>query len=79
MQISRKPIEMNFMLEILPNQAPIDIDQYQRLVGVLIYMPHMRLDITYVSNILSKFMHITSEEHTNATYRIMRYFERRSK
>ena len=67
------PIEVNHGLSIQGDQVPTDKDQYQRLVGRLIYLSHTRPDITYVVNIVSQFMHSPSKEHMDVVYQVLRY------
>ena len=50
-------------------------EQYQRLVGKLIYLAHRRPDIAYVVGIVSQFMHNPQEEHMEAAMRIVRYLK----
>ena len=69
------PMEMNHKLGILPDQAPTDKGRYQRLVGRLIYLSHIRPDIAYAVSVVSQFMHAPSEEHMEAVYRILRYLK----
>jgi len=69
------PIKMNHKLGIFPDQTPIDIGHYQRLVGRLIYLSHTRPNLAYGVSVVSQFMHAPSEEHMNAVYRILRYLK----
>ncbi|KAD3641543.1 hypothetical protein E3N88_30767 [Mikania micrantha] len=56
--------------------APLtDKEQYQRLVGKLIYLSHTRPDIAYVVGIVSQFMHQPQESHMEAVWRIIRYLK----
>ena len=52
-KLATTPIEVNHRLGIFPNQVPTDVGRYQHLVGRLIYMSHMRPDITYVISVIS--------------------------
>ena len=69
------PIAQNERLSIHDNQIPTDKDQYQRLVGKLIYLSHTRPDITYVVSLVSQFMHNPSKDHMNVVIRILRYLK----
>ena len=51
------PIDPNLRLEEAENDATVDKEMYQRLVGRLIYLSHTRLDIAYVVSVISQFMH----------------------
>ncbi|XP_058068548.1 secreted RxLR effector protein 161-like [Magnolia sinica] len=66
---------MNHKLRVFPDQAPTDKGGYQRLVGRLIYLSHMRPDIAYAVSVISQFIHAPSEEHMKAVYRILRYLK----
>ncbi|WKA05493.1 hypothetical protein VitviT2T_023456 [Vitis vinifera] len=47
--------------------------EYRTLVGSLQYLCLTRLDISYVVNKLSQFMHHPMSEHWNAAKRLLRY------
>ncbi|XP_038698474.1 uncharacterized mitochondrial protein AtMg00810-like [Tripterygium wilfordii] len=53
----------------------VDKERYQRLVGRLIYLTHMRPDVTYAVSIVSQFMHDPRTSHMEVVYRILRYFK----
>ena len=69
------PTEVNYRLSIQGDQVPTDKDQYQRLVGRLIYLSHTRSDIAYAVSVVSQFMHSPSKEHMDAVYRVLRYLK----
>ncbi|CAL2249192.1 unnamed protein product [Prunus armeniaca] len=69
------PIEMNHKLCEDMDQEPTNKEQYQRLVGRLIYLAHTRLDIAYVVSVVSQFMHSPNVSHRNAVDRILRYLK----
>ncbi|GJW81349.1 putative RNA-directed DNA polymerase [Tanacetum coccineum] len=69
------PIETNHKLMVHPNQVPTNKDRYQRPVGKLIYLPHIRPDIAYAVSVVSRFMHSPSKDHMKAVYRILRYLK----
>ena len=58
------PIVQNHHLTEYPDQVPINIEQYQKLVGRLIYLS--RPDITHAVNLVSQFMHNPIEVHMEA-------------
>jgi hypothetical protein len=68
-------METNHKLRILPYQVPTDIGRYQRLVGRLIYLTHIRPVIAYAVSVVSQFMHAPSKEHMDAVNRILRYLK----
>lgn len=53
----------------------LDEEQYQRLVGKLIYLSHTHPDIAFAVSMVSQFMHSPRQEHFNAIYRILRYLK----
>ena len=69
------PIEVNHHLESTEDQVPANKDQYQKLVGKLIYLSHTRPDIAYVVSVVCRFMHAPREKHMNAVFRILRYLK----
>ncbi|CAL8993798.1 unnamed protein product [Prunus brigantina] len=69
------PIEMNHKLCEGMDQEPTNKEQYQRLVGRLIYLAHTRPDIAYVVSVVSQFMHSPNVSHRNAVDRILRYLK----
>lgn len=50
-------IEINHKLTIHQDQTPVNKEKYQRLVGKLIHLSHMRPNIVYAVSIVSQFMH----------------------
>ncbi|CAL8991565.1 unnamed protein product [Prunus brigantina] len=69
------PIEMNNKLCEDMDQEPTNKEQYQRLVGRLIYLAHTRPDIAYAVSVVSQFMHSPSVSHRNAIDHILRYLK----
>ena len=67
------PIMVNHGLQIKEGAEPADRGRYQRIVGKLIYLSHMRPDIAYVVGVVSQFMHQPKTEHSEAALRIVRY------
>lgn len=60
------PVVQNLKLEEHPDQAPVNKERYQRLVGKQIYLSHTRPDIAYTVSLVSQFMHNPSEAHMEA-------------
>jgi hypothetical protein len=52
-----------------------DINQFQRLVGKLIYLTVTRPDISFSISQISKFMHAPQTPHLEAINRILRYLK----
>ena len=50
-------------------------DQYRRMVGKLIYVPHTRPDITYAMSVVSRYMHLPQVQHMEVVMRILRYLK----
>ncbi|TYK26078.1 Retrovirus-related Pol polyprotein from transposon TNT 1-94 [Cucumis melo var. makuwa] len=57
------------------DQVPVDKEQYQRLVGKLIYLSHTRPDISFVVSVVSQFMQAPYEKHMEAVNKILRYLK----
>jgi hypothetical protein len=51
----------------------VDRGQYQRLVGILLYLAHTRPDIVYAVNMVSRYMHDSRIPHQEVVYQILRY------
>lgn len=69
------PMEQNHGLEECFDQVPADKEQYQRLVGRLIYLSHTRPDIAYAVSVVSRFMYNPGQQHMDAVIRILRYLK----
>jgi len=69
------PIDPNQKLGNIVDGVPVNVQQYQRLVGRLIYLAHTRPDIAFAVSLVSQFMHSPCEEHLDATHRILRYLK----
>jgi hypothetical protein len=69
------PIEPNLKLHAAKTGEVKDREQYQRLIGRLIYLSHTHPDIAFAVNMVSQFMHSPGPEHFEAIYRILRYLK----
>lgn len=69
------PIEPNLKLEPAKTEKVINREQYQRLVGKLLYLSHTRPDIAFATSVVSQFMHSPGPDHFDAVYRILRYLK----
>ncbi|XP_020417872.1 uncharacterized protein LOC109948621 [Prunus persica] len=69
------PIEMYHKLCEDMDQEPSNKEQYQCLVGRLIYLAHTKPDIAYDVSVVSQFMHSPSVSHRNAVDRILIYLK----
>ena len=54
---AKTPIEPNIKLLPSKNDEVKDKEQYQRLVGRLIYLSHTRPDVAFAISMVSQFMH----------------------
>ncbi|KAL0539597.1 hypothetical protein IC582_023813 [Cucumis melo] len=59
-------IKFNCKLGNSDDQVPVDKEQYQRLVGKLIYLSHTRPDISFVVSVISQFMQAPYKKHMEA-------------
>jgi hypothetical protein len=66
------PIDSNHKL-CVESGDPVNKESYQRLVGRLIYLYHIRPDITYAVSVVSRYMHDPRSGHLDVVYRILRY------
>lgn len=69
------PIDPNLRLGEAENDATVDKEMYQRLVGRLIYLSHTRPDIAYAVSVISQFMHSPKEAHLQVAYRVLQYLK----
>ncbi|KAK3036184.1 hypothetical protein RJ639_030254 [Escallonia herrerae] len=68
------PMEPNAKLDI-EGGKDVDREQYQRLVGKLIYLSHTRPDIAFAVSVIRQFMHSLKKKHLNAVYGVLRYLK----
>ena len=69
------PIDPNLRLGMAEEDAAIDREMYQRLVGRLIYMSHTQPDIAYAMSVISQFMHSLKEVHLQAGHQVLQYLK----
>ena len=69
------PIEANLKLQPAKTKEVVNREQYQRLVGRLIYLAHTRSDIAFAVSMVNQFMHSLGTEHYDVVYRIFRYLK----
>ena len=68
-------IELNTKLQDANPEEVKDKGRYQRLVGRLIYLSHIRPDIAFAVSMTSQFMHSPGPIHFEAVYKICRYLK----
>ena len=69
------PIDPNHKLGEVEEDTPVDREMYQRLVRRLIYLSHTRLDIAYIVNVISQFMHSSKAVHPQVANRVLQYLK----
>ena len=69
------PMDTTVKLEENDGSAPVDKGRYQRLVGKLIYLSHIRPDIGFLVSMVSQFMNNPTEKHMTVVTRILRYLK----
>jgi hypothetical protein len=62
------PIVTNHRIQTLPKGEPADRENYQKLVGKLIYLSHTRPDIAYAVGVVSRFMHSPQAPHLDLVF-----------
>ena len=72
---SDTPIEFNHKLTITKDDPRVEIGSYQELVGKLLFLTHIRPDISYAVNVMSQFMHSPQKHHFEAVFMVLRYLE----
>jgi hypothetical protein len=69
------PIDSKNKLNTENGEPLEDINQFQIIIGKLIYLSVTRLDISYSISQISKFMHSPRKSHLDAIDRILRYLK----
>ncbi|CAL9094496.1 unnamed protein product, partial [Musa textilis] len=68
------PINPNHKLSA-NTSSEVDKGQYQRMVGKLIYLSHIRPNIGFVVSVVNQFMNSPNEKHIRVVFRILQYFK----
>ena len=66
---------INHGLQTIKGVELVDKGRYQRLLGKLIHLSHIRPDIAYAIGVVSRFIHQPHVQHMNAITRILRYLK----
>lgn len=69
------PMEQNARYDFDEKGTTVDVSQYRRLIGRLLYLSVTRFDIQYATNVLSQFLSVPRESHMNAALRVVRYLK----
>ncbi|XP_076948411.1 uncharacterized protein LOC143620654 [Bidens hawaiensis] len=72
------PIEQHFIISNMrkkDDNVLVNLTGYQKLVGKLIYLSHIRPDIAYAVHYLSQYMHKPCNSHLQIAIRLLRYLK----
>jgi Reverse transcriptase (RNA-dependent DNA polymerase) len=69
------PIDSKVRLNTEDGELLDDLNQFQRLMGKLIYFTVTRPNISYSVSQINKFMHAPRSSHLEAIHRILRYLK----
>ena len=69
------PIDPNHKLGEAEEDAIVDREMHQHLVGRLIYLSHTRPNITYAMSMISQFMHNSKEAHLEVGNWVLQYLK----
>ena len=72
---AKTPIDANKKLGNVTNDSLVDAQQYQRLVGRLMYLSTLASTFLFIVSMISQFMHKPFEEHLEDAHRILRYLK----
>jgi hypothetical protein len=67
------PMENILKLSRSSTKAPVNVTEYQGIIGALRYLLHTRLELTFTVGYLSRFMEESREDHLAAVKRVLRY------
>ncbi|KAE9586231.1 putative RNA-directed DNA polymerase [Lupinus albus] len=68
-------MEYNLKLHSTSGTPLADQTSYRRLMGILLYLTHIRPDISYAVSFLSQFVSSPTDLHHKAAYRILKYIK----
>lgn len=74
-RLAESPIVSNHRLQTVLDGERADKEQYQKLVGKLIYLSYTRPDILYALGVVSRFMHLPQVPHMEVVIKILRYLK----
>eukprot|EP00253_Pinus_taeda_P022430 PITA_22430 len=67
------PFQFGAKLSVTCTSPEVDATLYHQLVGKLLYLTHIRLDLSFVVGLIAWFMQNPHESHWKAAKRILRY------
>jgi len=67
------PFSPGIITSLSSNSQLADATTYKQLIGSLLYLTISKLDITFVVNLMARFMQKPYVEHLNAVKKILRY------
>jgi hypothetical protein len=74
-KLASTPMDSKYKLNTDDGKPLEDINQFQRLMGKLIYLTITKPDISYSISQISKFMHSPRTSHLDSIDRILRYLK----
>ncbi|XP_024978988.1 uncharacterized protein LOC112516198 [Cynara cardunculus var. scolymus] len=69
------PMEQNLHLDEAIDSPPVDVAQYRRLIGRLLYLQVTCPDIAFAVNMLSQFLANPCKRHMDSAIRVLRYLK----
>jgi len=67
------PISPRITLSLSSKSQLVDATTYKKLIGILLYLTISRINITFIVNLMARFMQKTYIEHLNDVKKILRY------
>jgi hypothetical protein len=67
------PFQYGFKFSPTYTSPEVDATMYPQLVGSLLYFNHTRPDLSFVVDLVSRYMQTPHESHWKATKRILQY------
>ena len=72
-KLTPSPFQSGVKLFATCTSLEVDATLYRQLVGSLLYLTHIRPDISFVVGLVSQYMQAPHEIHWKETKRILRY------
>ncbi|XP_071713244.1 uncharacterized mitochondrial protein AtMg00810-like [Rutidosis leptorrhynchoides] len=74
-KLAETPVIPNQKLFIENGAQLANQEEYQKIVGKLIYLSHTRPDLAYSGEVVSQFLHEPQVHHMEAVWKIIRYLK----